>query len=627
MIKTNFFLICLIKIYIKRSWKIELYIACDFETAKSFENDYQKSKTIAFSCSAIFEKKRNEEIKLNLEDIKKLNLEKYFDFGGENVINNFFTYLFKFKKYSKINIFFHNFKNFDAYFLLPYLLENFEQKMVEEELVNNSFHLLFLNSFLLNIKIKFNNCVFNFLDSLAFFPKTSLKNFGEIIGLEKLETDFETNLEKKLTKKYLDFRKYTQRDSKILSKFLYYFMTKNQINLAVAISIAGISFRVFKEKYKNKGLYIFNKFNWNLINKSYFGGFTYLNSKKELKIIKNLNYYDINSAYPYILSKKVPFGEIVEFKSQKWKSAEKIYWIRIKKLKINEYDIGIIRIKGKNEFLKNFEGDLEYVLWEFELDFVYKFYKIFEFEIINIYIIKTKKFVDKFIDFWYSKKQKTSAKKTVEEKMENIFAKLVLNSLYGKFGESILKSQKIYSKTNLLNYNIIEKNSKEYEIIRENKNLLYKNFRLFELKELEPRTKKFKNIAIASFVTAKIRTILYSKILKDPKNFVYCDTDSIFFENTKLDFKELGVELGKWKIEKEGISGYFVKNKQYFLDIQNNIEFKLAGFTKTHEELLDLEKIAKNPIRFQKLSSKKTAFGVILEEKTSKLIGKKWEKE
>lgn len=207
----------------------------------------------------------------------------------------------------------------------------------------------------------------------------------------------------------------------------------------------------------------------------------------------------------------------------------------------------------------------------------------------------------------------------------------MLNSLYGKFGENIIKDQRIYlnqgdiEDNEVLEYKIKNK-IKSYTVIRQHKNKTYKNFYEYTIQQNITNFSKFKNIAIASYVTAKARTLLYQNIIKNFDNFIYCDTDSIFLHNKKLPEYLISTKLGNWKIEKENVIAFFVKAKQYFIKDKNNLNFKLAGYSKNISEF-DLEDLIEKGIVFQKLSSKKSSYGVILEEKRSKLIKNQWKKE
>lgn len=391
----------------------ELLIACDFET-----QNHTRPEIVAFACNYFMEQEATYKIEIN--NYKKLNNIIYRDFGGRNMLNSFFKYLLNIREYFKVNIFFHNFKNFDSYFLLPFLLDNFKQVLQEEELENNTFKLLYLNSFLVNIKLRYNDIVYNFLDSLTFFPGLSIAKIGKIIGIEKLETNYNINLKNKLSLEYLNYVKYTKRDVIILSEFLYSFINETKINFLNSVSIAGIAFKYYIQHFYNKGVFIQKEYYWHILNKSYYGGYTYLNKKYGVQILNNVNYYDINSAYPYVLSQKVPHGELEIWKNQKGLIA-RLFHIKIKKLKVNEYNIGIIRQKKKNEFYLESESEFDYYIWEFEFEYIKYFYKVFEYEIVNIYFVRLKNVFDKYVKYWYQKKEENAKNENEKEKCYMFF--------------------------------------------------------------------------------------------------------------------------------------------------------------------------------------------------------------
>lgn len=609
----------------------ELVLACDFETQTIEDDNKISSYVIAFACKEVYHQKQT--YKIEIENIEKIN-SKIFYFDSTNfdlsTIKNFFAYLFSFKEYTKINIFFHNLKNFDGFFLVPYLLANFQQITLDLKLDNNQFYLLYVNNFLLNIKLKKDNIIFNFIDSLSFFPLTSLKNLGEIIDLPKLEFNDNFFIEKEKpfkTDKYLKFVEYTKRDVEILAKFLLFFVSKTKINLLNSLSAAGISFNYFKQNYYQKGIYLTSQDKWEIIHHSYYGGFTYLNEKYALKVLDNLNYFDINSAYPDILKRLLPYGDLEIYTNQKY--GAKLVQIKINRLEVNSLNIAIIRSKKYNErFIKNSNTPFIYYLWEFELNYVNKFYKIFEYEIIATYWIKLKKIANEFIDYWYKIKQENNAKANSEQKLFNYFSKVVLNSLYGKFGEKLLRPQRYYVDKELLenNQGQIELFNKLYNIETIHASKTFKNLVETTLMPVDPKTRKIKNNAIASYVTAKVRIQLYEQILKHPDSFVYCDTDSIILKDAHISKHYLDNDkLGLWKYEHQGVKGYFIKAKQYFLDSKNKMFFKTAGFQKLLSQF-DFDTINSTALEFEKLSSKKSAYGVILAPQKSELKEGKWKK-
>lgn len=609
----------------------ELVIACDFETQTLEKDKILSSYVIAFACKEVYYQLQT--YKIEIEDTYEINNNIfYFDSINfdQSTIKKFFDYLFSFKNYSKINIFFHNLKNFDGFFLVPYLLENFKQITLETKLDNNQFYLLYVNSFLLNIKLKKDNIIFNFIDSLSFFPLTSLKNLGEIINLEKLEFNDNFFIEKEkplLTTSYLKFVEYTKRDVEILAKFLLFFVKKTKINLLNSVSAAGISFNYFKQKYYQKGIYLTSQDKWEIIHQSYYGGFTYLNEKYALKLLDNLNYFDINSAYPDVLKRKLPYGDLEVYTNQKY--GTKLFHIRILKLEVNELNIAIIRSKKYDErFIKKSSNAFIYYIWEFEIDYVKHFYKVFDYEIIETYWIKLKKIASEFIDHWYDIKQKNTKKENSTQKLFNYFSKVILNSLYGKFGEKLIRPERYYLDSKLLknNQGQIKLFNKLYHIETIHQSKTFKNLVETTIMPIEPRIKKIKNNAIASYITAKVRTEIYKQILKFPDKFVYCDTDSIILKDAHLSNIYLSKDkLGLWKYEHKNVKGYFIKAKQYFLDSKNKMLFKTSGFQKLLTEF-DFNTINSTTLEFVKISSKKSAYGVVLTPQKSELKEGKWKK-
>ena len=160
-------------------------------------------------------------------------------------------------------------------------------------------------------------------------------------------------------------------------------------------------------------------------------------------------------------------------------------------------------------------------------------------------------------------------------------AKLMLNSLYGKFATSLdTKSKTPYLENGILKFILGES---------EDKKGLY--------------------IPIGSFITsyAREKTIRTSQAIKDysinkynKDLYFYSDTDSI---HTGLHKEELlkfcdidDVRLGAWKVENEFRKAKFIRQKCYLEDILNEktgeyeIKITCAGMPKTCYKYVEWEK-------------------------------------
>lgn len=165
-----------------------------------------------------------------------------------------------------------------------------------------------------------------------------------------------------------------------------------------------------------------------------------------------------------------------------------------------------------------------------------------------------------YVDKWITIKNQA----TIDgNKGQRTLAKLMLNSLYGKFGTSLDVQSKIpyLGDDEVIHYTLSEE---------EQKDGLY--------------------VPLASFVTAYARekTIRTSQAIKTYSiekygidKYIYSDTDSI---HTTLSIEELekfcqidNVKLGYWKNEGYATRAKFIRQKCYIEEIEGKLKITCAG--------------------------------------------------
>lgn len=283
----------------------------------------------------------------------------------------------------------------------------------------------------------------------------------------------------------------------------------------------------------------------------YFGGISKVNETFRGIILNDIDIYDIVSSYPDTMNSDLlcPYGNPVEFKD----GDLHIYKLYVKNDIINKYGLPFLReaefnkddkIKTNAEYNKVLKEGTTYYLTNYELDRFIKYYNPSknDYELRVLYSFKGKPFkyfFGEYIDHWY--KLKDESKKLNNVFLKN-FAKIMLNSLYGKFG----------TKRQRTNYHY-DKDKNEYiEITELSDNLYY--------------------LPIAIYITACARMKLVDMVDTQYNEFDYCDTDSIFIRGGfKVDQSLLGSELGKW--EKENKHSYKIvvrRAKQYYAECTIN---------------------------------------------------------
>ena len=179
---------------------------------------------------------------------------------------------------------------------------------------------------------------------------------------------------------------------------------------------------------------------------------------------------------------------------------------------------------------------------------------------------------DEYIDYWYD--QKTKSKAEGNKGLEKI-AKLMLNSLYGKFGA------RREGKSKIPYYD------SEKDIVR--------------YKSSESEERKALYLPIATFITSYCRDKIIRAAEVCGDRFIYADTDSV---HIKGDFDVPGMDvddfrLGAFKLEEVFVRGKFIRQKTY-LEVYNETNKQTGKI----EEKINL-KCCGMPRKLQKTVSEK----------------------
>ena len=462
--------------------------------------------------------------------------------------NSIDTFIEFCKKQKNAIFYFHNLK-FDGEFIIYYLLTHgFTHVTNKEDIKDKTFTTLISDMGVFysivvyfekkNKKVK----KVTFYDSLKIIPfsvEQIAKSFNLEISKLKLDYDKPRKIGHVLTK---EEKEYIKNDVMIVAKALKVLFNENLDRMTEGSN----ALHDFKKDFKqSKWEHYFPELEKGLdeeLRKSYKGGFTYLSSEFKEKEIENITILDVNSLYPSVMFySPMPFGNPVFYKGKYIK--DKVYPLFIQtftcSFKIKKNKIPTIQIKNSmsfiaNEYLTSSNNEIVCLtLTSVDLKLFFEHYDVYDLEYLCGWKFKSMNGIfENYINKWITRKNNA----TIEgNKGQRTLAKLMLNSLYGKFATS-LKAQ---SKIPYINDEGIVKYALGDE---EEKKGLY--------------------IPIGSFVTAWARnkTIRTSQAIMDysiekygENKYIYSDTDSI---HTLLSIDELkqfceidDVKLGAWKHE------------------------------------------------------------------------------
>lgn len=254
---------------------------------------------------------------------------------------------------------------------------------------------------------------------------------------------------------------------------------------------------------------------------SYMGGLCLVKDGCEGVVNGKTYVYDVNSAYPFQMCKPMPIREgtptdkIVDGKFG-------VYWVKcvfshnntcpiIHNVRaypphippIQDYDNQMFTLYGNSDYIKDFSGTL--VLTSIEIEYLEEYADLYIEEVLMGYVFDTSDAVFKdYIQNIYTERQKI--KKTEPVRAE--FLKLMMNSLYGKFGSGV-------------------KYGCKFEIGEDN---LYR-----EVVDRDELDYPWAYTPVATAITGYERVYIATIISKNWDGFVYTDTDSIHLNRPHID--------------------------------------------------------------------------------------------
>ena len=487
-----------------------------------------------------------------------------------NSIESFFE---RIKKEANPYIYFHNLK-FDGEFLIFHIMKNLGFEHVEsKEKRTGTFSTLISDMGLFySIEVYFEvgkkTKKVTFIDSLKIINQ-SVESMPKTFKIpeNKLEIDYNVPREKGhiLTG---EEEAYIKNDVVIVAKALKYLFDMGLTKMTAG-SNALSEYKEITRLNRFRSLY--KPLNYEIdkdIRRAYRGGFTYLNPVYKNKEVKEGEVLDVNSLYPSVMYKEMlPFGEPFFYEGEY--QEDKVYPLYIQRLtcsfKIKEGKIPTIQIKHSrfvdNEYLT--DSGIEPValtLTSVDLKLFLEQYDVWDLHYESGWKFKSMRgLFTEYIDKWIKVKNEAtiSGNKGIRQ-----VAKIMLNSLYGKFATSLDVQSKIpYLENDIVKYRLGEKGTKDGVYL-----------------------------PMGAFITAyaRERTIRTSQAIKDYSikkygidMYCYSDTDSIHtilpIEELKLFCEIDDVELGKWKHESHFTRAKFIRQKTYLEEIEGEIQITCAG--------------------------------------------------
>jgi hypothetical protein len=548
---------------------------------------------IGFDVETYVNEKGENEFRL-CSFIFDFDVKSYYGKGTRNLNNNSITF---FSKEECLTFLYEHKRLFQSKYIVATNLQFDLIALFFNSDKWNDLKLCWSNSNLISATITFSdsnkNGKITFIDTLNFI-KLSVKELGNIVKIPKIEIDKNLFEKKELSEEELNLMiTYNINDCAISQAYMYHIQkTVNELGGNIKTTIPSTSLDLFRRKFQKEILIkeekiLKDKNITDFIHKSYFGGRT---ENYNIGEYDNTYYYDVNSLYPYCMLNYFPFCNSVEYGNKT--EEEIINYMGVSEVDVISPDINIpllpYKTKTKTIFpIGHIHGIYTHALLKKALEIGYKIKWIYK-QIIYKQSIPI--FKDYVTQLYNIRKQMKS-----ENNIEEQTVKLLMNSLYGKFGQRPQKLYETITVDKMTPQILLKKMRQHYNIIENKEKTLY---------IMTKETKKYPKHSfpiLSSYVTSYAILHMYN-ILEKCKP-IYTDTDSIITKEKFLS-NEIGLNLGQFKMEKTGlIEVYQPKNYAYnripvikglkinhnlskeeqykiFLDYNNGIQIKQINFTK-----------------------------------------------
>lgn len=336
--------------------------------------------------------------------------------------------------------------------------------------------------------------------------------------------------------------------------------------------------------------------------KAYRGGFTYVNPKYAgIELGEGVS-YDVNSLYPSVMASAN--GEVLPYGKPKWfygtppKDDKYPLWIAKVRLsfQIRDSHIPCIQLKGNlsfmpTEYITDSKGEVVITITSVDWELIQRQYDVEVYEWYGGYKFRqSSELFKSYVNKWVEQKNQATIEGNSGKRQ---IAKLMLNSLYGKFATQLtVRSRKpvIDSDINSLRYVDIP----EYQ-----RDPVY--------------------LPVGCFITswARFKTITSAQECGD--RFIYSDTDSLKVIGTEpLNIDIDDVRLGAWKDEGHYRRFKALRAKTYIADYgtedEPDIEVHVAGLPAKCHSQVTFENFELGATYQGKLYQKRVEGGIVLVE-------------
>lgn len=514
---------------------------------------------------------------------------EYFEHG-----NDIDSFMDRFSKFS-CKGYFHNLK-FDVQFIFYWLFHNGYEHTTRRFPKEGQFTTLISDmGVFYSTKIKFRTGqTMELFDSLRLIPM-SVEQMPKAFGLDifKLDIDYKENrdIHHVPTKQEID---YVRNDVLIVARALKAMKERGMQKMTAASNaLNDFKTRLGKKEFER----LFPQVDIAVdkdCRRAYKGGWTYLNEKYKDLMVGKGQVYDVNSMYPWaMMDCELPWGLPIYYEGKYKRDKEFPLYIQCltAKFRLKKGKYPSIQIKGSmrfvdTEYLKE-SGDqsVTLTLTSVDLKLFLDNYDVWDINYISGYKFRgIKGLFREYIEYWYG--VKNECKHTGNLALYYI-AKLMLNSLYGKFGSNP------------------EKASKYPYLDKETDTVKY----MVGVKEVG----KTAYVPMAAFITSYCRDKIIRTAVACGDRFIYADTDSVHIEGEEIPDIDIDeYRIGAFKCESVFDRAKFHRAKCYIEEVNGKLDKKCAGLPKNAKEQFNFNTMEPGSSFEGKLVPKNIKGGTIL---------------
>lgn len=440
-------------------------------------------------------------------------------------------------------------------------------------------------------------------DSLKIVP-LSIDAMAKAYGLpiSKLDLDYATKRE--IGHTLTDHEKeYIKHDVQIAASVMSIFLKQNLTKMTAGSNALADYKKICGGNKKFRRMFPFLSVEQDdFIRKAYRGGFTYVNPKYQGKKIKDGIVFDVNSLYPSVMAacdgQLLPYGMPEWFDGKYEHDRRYPLWIGLLtcQFDIKENHIPTIQLKGnyrfkQTEYLEHSDGEVTFAVTNVDWELIKEHYNLKHVRWFGGYKFKgNRELFTEYVNKWVEVKNNATIEGNAGMRQ---IAKLMLNSLYGKFATRTT----VYSRRP----EISEKDVLTYV-------------------DLEPSTRDPVYLPVGVFITSYARYKTISSAQSVYERFIYADTDSLHLCGidvpSTLDVDS--VRLGAWKHESTFDEAKFLRAKCYVEHEKGEEELTVhvSGMPLRCHSQVTIDNLDFGSVYNGKLYTKRVKGGIVLVEDT-----------